>query len=71
MWIDDQIWTDAFLGEWHILLPVRHSNRALLPMSRCKLVADLWNSNGSHLYLGKAITILVSCQDHLIYHAFL
>ena len=39
--VDDQVWTDTFLGERHIFLSVSHPDRTFLTMSGCKLVANL------------------------------
>ena len=39
--VNDNIRRDALLGKRHVLLPVGHSNRPLLPVARGELIADL------------------------------
>ena len=71
VWVDDQVWTDAFLSEGHVLLPVGHPNGTLLTMARGKLVTDLWDTDGSHLDLREAVAILVRRQNDLVNHSIL
>ena len=71
MWVDDEVWTDALLGEWHVLLPVSHPDRSFLAVTGGKLVTNLWNANRAHLNLGVAVAIFVGCDDDLLNHAVL
>jgi hypothetical protein len=49
--IHDEIGRDALLTERHVLLAVEHTARALLTVTRRKLVADLRHADGSNANL--------------------
>ena len=70
MRVDDQVWTDAFLGEGHVLLAVGHSNSTLLAMSGGELITDLRDSYRSHLDLCEAVSVFVCGDNDLVNHTF-
>lgn len=69
--VDDQVRTDAFLSERHVLLTIRHTDGTLLSVPGRKLVSNLRNPDRSHLDLGEAISVFVRCQNDLVNHSFL
>jgi len=67
--VNNQIWTDTFLSERHIFLPVGHPNSTFLAVSRCELITDLRDTNRPHLNFGEAVPLRISCQNHRVNHA--
>ena len=49
MGINDEVGHNAICSPGHVLLRVGDADCPLLPMSACKLVANLWYTNGPHL----------------------
>lgn len=69
--VHDDVRHDAVLREGHVFLPVRHSDRSLLPVPRAQLVADLRDAHRAHLHLHEAEASLVGGQHHLVHDAAL
>ena len=69
--VHDDIRNDAVLREGHVFLPVRHSDRSLLSVSRAQFVADLRDAYRAHLHLHEAEASLVGGQHHLVHDAAL
>ena len=69
--VHDDVGDDAVLGEGHVFLPIRHSDRSLLPVSRAQLVSDLRDSHRAHFHLHEAEALLVGGQHHLVHDAAL
>mmetsp|Transcript_33705 Transcript_33705/g.69615 ORF Transcript_33705/g.69615 Transcript_33705/m.69615 type:complete len:230 (+) Transcript_33705:886-1575(+) len=65
--VDDEVGADALARERHVVLPVRDSDRALLPVAGGELVADLWNAHRPHLDLDEALSgLVVGSEQHLV-----
>ena len=71
MWVDDQVRTDTFLCERHVLLLVRHADCALLPVSGRELVTDLRDTNRTDLHLGEQAPFFVCRENNRVNHAHL
>lgn len=71
MWVDQEIWDNSFLGEWHILLLVGHSNRTFLTMPRSEFVTNLWESDRPHLHFREGMALFVDCDNDRVNLAIL
>lgn len=72
MGVDDEVWHNALTRERHVFLRVRDSHRPLLPMPRCKLVANLRNPDCACADLDKlGVAVGRACHHDLINHTVL
>jgi hypothetical protein len=71
MRIDDQVRNDTLLSEWHIFLPVSHTDSTLLTVTRSKLVTNLWDSDRPHLDLCEPVPFFISGEDYTVDHTAL
>ena len=66
MRIDNDIWTDSFASENHVLLSILDSASTFLTMPRSKFVSDLRNSHGSDANFDEFEAVLVQSHHDLI-----
>jgi hypothetical protein len=65
--VDDDVGRDALARERHVLLSVVDAHRALLPVTRRKLVSDFRNTNRAHSDLSESIAVGINCHHDLVY----
>lgn len=61
----------TFFSEWHVLLPVSHSNGSLLTMPTSKLISYLGHPNTPDLNLSKLVALYIISDHDLIHNAIL
>ena len=66
MWIDNQVWSDAFSGEWQVFLSIGHTAGTFLTVSRGELVSDLRDLDGSHFDFDEQEASFVICEHDLV-----
>mmetsp|Transcript_33330 Transcript_33330/g.48621 ORF Transcript_33330/g.48621 Transcript_33330/m.48621 type:complete len:227 (+) Transcript_33330:902-1582(+) len=64
--VHNNIRDNTFCSEWHILLPIRHTNCTLLSMPRSKLVTDLWNAHVSNTNFCELISLFCGTNHDVI-----